>query len=96
MIITGDIGDDPKFVKDLAQALEGAGFEGLLTNDHVAGGHPDRQRPGEKVHTYDVPCHEPLVFLSFLGAVTTTLELATDRRQHTAPDGPPREASCRA
>ena len=54
-----------------------AGFDAVLTNDHVAGGHPDRQRPGEKVHTYDVPCHEPLVFLSFLGAVTTRLELAT-------------------
>ena len=39
--------------------------------------HPDRQRPGEKLHTYDVPCHEPLVFLAFLGAVTTRLELAT-------------------
>jgi probable F420-dependent oxidoreductase len=77
LIITGDVGDDPSFLKDMAQALEGAGFDALLTNDHVVGGHPDRQRPGEKVHTYDVPCHEPLVLLGFLGAVTSRLELAT-------------------
>ena len=77
ILITGDIGDDPAFLKDMAQSIEGAGFDAVLTNDHVAGGHPDRQRPGEKVHTYDVPCHEPLVLLTFLGAVTSRLELAT-------------------
>jgi probable F420-dependent oxidoreductase len=77
MLIDSDIGNDPVFLKDMAQSLEGAGFDGVLTNDHVVGAHPDRQRPGEKVHTYDVPCHEPLIFLAFLGAVTTRLELAT-------------------
>jgi probable F420-dependent oxidoreductase len=77
MLITDDVGQDPAFLKDMAQSLEGAGFDAVLTNDHVVGGHPDRQRPGEKVHTYDVPCHEPLVLLTFLGAVTTRLELAT-------------------
>lgn len=77
MLNDTDIGNDPSFLKDMAQALEGAGFDAVLTNDHVIGAHPDRQRPGEKVHTYDVPCHEPIVFLTFLGAVTTRLELAT-------------------
>jgi probable F420-dependent oxidoreductase len=77
IIITDDVGNDPSFLKDMAQSLEGAGFDALLANDHVVGGHPDRQRPGEKLHTYDVPCHEPLVLLSFLGAVTSRLELAT-------------------
>jgi probable F420-dependent oxidoreductase len=77
MLIDSDIGNDPSFLKDMAQSLEGAGFDAVLTNDHVVGAHPDRQRPGEKVNTYEVPCHEPLVFLTFLGAVTTRLELAT-------------------
>ena len=77
MLIDSDIGNDPAFLKDMAQSLEGVGFDAALTNDHVIGAHPDRQRPGEKVHTYDVPCHEPLVLLAFLGAVTTRLELAT-------------------
>ena len=76
-LIDADIGDDPGFLRDMAQALEGAGFDAVLTNDHVVGGHPDRQRPGETVHTYDVPCHEPLIFLSHLAAVTRTLELVT-------------------
>ncbi len=77
MLITSDIGTDPFFLKDMAQALEGAGFDAVLANDHVAGGHPDRQRDGEKLHTFDVPCHEPLVLLTFLAAVTSRLELAT-------------------
>jgi probable F420-dependent oxidoreductase len=77
MLNDGDIGNDPSFFIDMAQTLEGAGFDGVLTNDHVVGAHPDRQRPGEKVHTFDVPCHEPLVFLTFLAAATTRLELAT-------------------
>jgi probable F420-dependent oxidoreductase len=77
MLLTSDVGNDAAFLKDMAQSLEGAGFDGVLTNDHVAGGHPDRLRSGEKLHTYDVPCHEPLVFLTFLGAVTSRLELAT-------------------
>jgi probable F420-dependent oxidoreductase len=72
-----DLGNDPGFLREMAQTLEGAGFDAFLTNDHVVGGHPDRQRPGEKVNTYEVPCHEPLVLLSYLGAVTTTLELVT-------------------
>src|SRR5262245_24537222 len=72
-----DIGNDPGFLTEVAQTLEGAGYDALITNDHVVGGHPDRQRPGEKVHTYDVPCHEPLVLLSFFGALTTRVELVT-------------------
>ena len=77
MLSDSDIGNDPRFLRDMAQSLEGAGFDGVLSNDHVVGAHPDRQRPGEKVHTFDVPCHEPLVLLAFLGAATTRLELAT-------------------
>jgi probable F420-dependent oxidoreductase len=71
-----DLGDDPAFLKDFAQAAEGAGFDHLLAAEHVIGGHPDRLR-GEKVHTYDVLYHEPFVLFGFLGAVTRHLELVT-------------------
>ena len=71
-----DLGDDPAFLKDFAQAAEGAGFDHLLAAEHVIGGHPDRLR-GEKVHTYDVVYHEPFVLFGFLGAVTRHLELVT-------------------
>ncbi|HEY1282089.1 MAG TPA: LLM class F420-dependent oxidoreductase [Acidimicrobiales bacterium] len=71
-----DLGDDPAFLKDFAQAAEGAGFDHLLAAEHVIGGHPDRLR-GEKVHTYDVVYHEPFVLFGFLGAATRHLELVT-------------------
>ena len=70
------IGTDWGAIKEVAQALDGAGFDSIATNDHVIGGHPDRAG-GEKVHTYDVAVHEPIVMLSFIGAVTTRVELVT-------------------
>jgi probable F420-dependent oxidoreductase len=71
-----DLGNDPGFLKEFAQSLEGAGFDHVLSAEHVVGGHPDRAR-GEKVHTADVPYHEPFVLFGFLGAVTQRLELVT-------------------
>ena len=71
-----DIGTDFAVIKDVVQGLEDAGFDSFATNDHVVGGHPDRAG-GERVHTSAVAVHEPLVLLSFVGAVTTRLELVT-------------------
>jgi probable F420-dependent oxidoreductase len=71
-----DLGNDPGFLKDFAQSVEGAGFDHLLAAEHVVGGHPDRAG-GEKVHTADVAYHEPFVLFGFLGAVTERLELVT-------------------
>ncbi len=70
------IGLDFHQIRDIAQAIEGAGFDSITTNDHVVGGHPDRAK-GEKVHLYDTAVHEPLVTLSFIGAVTERVELTT-------------------
>ena len=72
-----DITNDPAQIKDFVQAAEGAGFDHVLQAEHVMGGHPDRLRPSERVHTYDQPYHEPFVLLSFIAAVTKTLELVT-------------------
>jgi probable F420-dependent oxidoreductase len=71
-----NMGTDFGAIRDVAQALEGIGFDSIATNDHVVGGHPDRAR-GEKVHLYDTAVHEPVVLLSFLGAVTSRVELVT-------------------
>ena len=71
-----DLGDDPGFFKDFAQAVEGAGFDHLLAAEHVVGGHRDRAGD-EKVHTAEVPYHEPFVLFGFLAGVTTRLELVT-------------------
>jgi probable F420-dependent oxidoreductase len=70
------VGTDWGAIKAVAQALDGAGFDSIAANDHVVGGHPDRAA-GEKVHTHDVAVHEPIVLLSFIGAVTSRVELVT-------------------
>jgi probable F420-dependent oxidoreductase len=70
------IGTDWGAIRAVAQALDSAGFDSIATNDHVIGGHPDRTG-GDKVHTSDVAVHEPIVLLSFIGAVTTRVELVT-------------------
>ncbi|MGI9612731.1 MAG: LLM class flavin-dependent oxidoreductase [Acidimicrobiales bacterium] len=36
------IGTDLGAIRDVVQALEGIGFDGISVNDHVIGGHPDR------------------------------------------------------
>lgn len=70
------IGTDFAAIRDVAQTIEGVGFDNLATNDHVVGGHPDRAG-GERMHTSETAVHEPLVLLSFIGASTTTLGLVT-------------------
>jgi probable F420-dependent oxidoreductase len=69
-------GTDFGAIRDIVQTLEGVGFDSIATNDHVIGGHADRAG-SEKVHTIETAVHEPFVLLSFIGAVTTRLELVT-------------------
>jgi probable F420-dependent oxidoreductase len=76
-VSAAELGNDPAAIRDFAQAIEGQGFDSMFTNDHVVGGHPDRLRSGEKLHTYDVACHEPFVLLAFVAGATTRLGLAT-------------------
>lgn len=72
-----EVGNDPAAIREVAQALEANGVGYLVANDHVVGGHPDRQRPGEKLHTYDVACHEPFTLLGFVAGATSNLGLVT-------------------
>jgi probable F420-dependent oxidoreductase len=64
-------------VRAYAEAVEGLGFEHLLTYDHVVGadrgGHPGFSGP------YDVESlfHEPLVLYGYLAAAAPRLELVT-------------------
>ena len=45
-----DLGNDPGFLKDFAQSVEGAGFDHVLSAEHVVGGHPDRAARREGAH----------------------------------------------
>ncbi len=69
VLTASDIGFDWPALREFVQAIDAAGFSYVTTNDHVVGGHPDRAG-GERVHTYDVPIHEPLTLLSFIAAST--------------------------
>jgi probable F420-dependent oxidoreductase len=72
-----EIGTDPGAIVAYARGLEELGVTNLLVYDHVLGA--DRDRPGgfEGVYDKDVAFHEPFTFLSFVAAVTTTIELVT-------------------
>lgn len=72
-----ELGAGPEAIKDFVQAVEGAGFNHVLAAEHVAGGHPDRQKPGERVHTFEQPYHEPFVLFGFIASITKTLEMVT-------------------
>lgn len=71
-----NIGTDFIAIRDIVQTIEATGFDNIATNDHVIGGHPDRAG-GEKMHTAETAVHEPVVLLSFIGAVTSRVELVT-------------------
>ncbi len=71
-----NMGTDWGVIRGLVHELEAAGFDGISTNDHVIGGHPDRAGD-QRVHTSTTGVHEPLVYLSFIAAVTERVELAT-------------------
>lgn len=73
---------DPVAAADMARAAEAAGFESLWTVEHtvVPAGYqstypydPSGRMPGGD----DVPIPDPLIWLSYLAGVTTTLRLAT-------------------
>jgi probable F420-dependent oxidoreductase len=72
-----ELGDDPVAIRDFAQAIEGAGYNHVLAAEHVIGGHPDRQRPGERVHTYEQAYYEPFVLFGFIAGCTNNLEVVT-------------------
>jgi probable F420-dependent oxidoreductase len=62
-----EIGQDPAKVKDFVQAVEGLGYDYLLTYEEIVETNPDKR----------TRWREPLTLLSFIAGVTTTLELTT-------------------
>jgi probable F420-dependent oxidoreductase len=72
-----EIGTDPGAMRAYAEGLEALGITHLLVYDHVLGA--DRDRPGGFTGPYDkdVAFHEPFAVLSFIAAVTSTIELTT-------------------
>lgn len=73
------IGTDPSAIRDYAQAVEGAGFDYMLTFDHVAGAHPDHFGPSGPPFnfTHETPTHEMFVLFGYFAGVTIRLEFVT-------------------
>ncbi len=72
-----EIGADPAAIKTFATGAEALGADHILIYDHVLGA--DRDRPGGFEGPYDkhVGFHEPMTTLSFIAALTTSIELVT-------------------
>ena len=72
-----EITADPDAVAQFATTAEATGYDHLIAYDHVLGAstatRPDWQGP----YTSESLFHEPFVLFSYLGALTTTLELVT-------------------
>ena len=72
-----EIGTDPAAVRELALAVEDAGYDHLLVYDHVMGA-DSRVRPGwDGPYDHTSQFHEPFVLLGLLAAITQRVELAT-------------------
>ncbi len=72
-----EIGIDPGAIRAYLQGVEALGLTHLLVYDHVLGA--DRNATDGFSGTYDsdTAFHEPMTFLSFAAAVTTSIELVT-------------------
>jgi len=72
----GDIGTGPVVVRDYAQAVEGLGYDYLLSPDHVLGKNPAAPDAGRRVGTTATAYHDPFVLFGFLAACTQKLGFA--------------------
>jgi probable F420-dependent oxidoreductase len=72
------IGKDPAAIRDWAQAVEGHGFDYMLTIDHIAGVHRDQFGADGPAFNYtsETPTHELLTLFAFIAGITRRLELA--------------------
>jgi alkanesulfonate monooxygenase SsuD/methylene tetrahydromethanopterin reductase-like flavin-dependent oxidoreductase (luciferase family) len=67
---------DPIALRDMAQTLDGEGFDYVTTAGHLLCTPPDSYA-GRPLPTYVGPFREPFVFFSYLAAVTQRLSFRT-------------------
>jgi probable F420-dependent oxidoreductase len=72
-----EIGDDPIALKDYAQAVEGMGYQYLLTYEHIVGANPERPGGWHGPYTHESAFHEPFVLFGYLAALTQKLTFVT-------------------
>ncbi len=72
-----EIGTDPGAIRAFATGAESLGADHLLIYDHVLGAERDRPGGFQGPYDKDVQFHEPFTLLSYLAAVTSSIELVT-------------------
>jgi probable F420-dependent oxidoreductase len=68
---------DAAAIRDYAQTAESLGFSHIVAYDHVLGANPDRPGGWHGPYTYQSPFHEVFVLLSYMAALTKSIEFAT-------------------
>jgi probable F420-dependent oxidoreductase len=72
----GDIGGDPRVVREFAQTAENIGYDFLEAPDHVLGVNA-ASRPGWDRNTSEDLFHDPFVLFGYLAGCTTRLGFST-------------------
>lgn len=72
-----EIGSDPDDIARFAQAVEEAGFDHLLTYEHVLGANTASRPNWSGPYTSESMFHEPFVLFGFLSAIVSRLEFVT-------------------
>jgi probable F420-dependent oxidoreductase len=71
-----EIGSDPVALRDFAQAVEGLGYDYILTYDHVLGASTENRHGWTRYSSEDM-FHEPFVLFGYLAGFTRTIEFVT-------------------
>lgn len=70
-------GVDPLAIREYARAVEDMGYTHLLVYDHVLGASTATRPDWTGAYTSETLFHEVFVFLSYVAALTSTIELVT-------------------
>ncbi len=70
-------GVDPIAIRDYAQAVEGMGYDHLVTYDHVLGASTTTRPDWTGPYTSETLFHEPFVLFGYLAGLTKVIELVT-------------------
>jgi probable F420-dependent oxidoreductase len=72
-----EIGADPYYVRDYAQAADELGLSHLLAYDHVIGANPASRAGWKPPYSHLDIFHEPFVLFGYLAGVTKKIEFVT-------------------
>lgn len=73
----GEFGADIGGVRAYAQAVQGLGYQHLVTGDHVLGANPADYPGWKSPYTHQTVFHEPFVLFGFIAGVAPQLGLMT-------------------